>query len=71
MALVTAVAELGDIRRFTNPRQLMAFLCLVPGEHSSGETRRRGGITKSGDATARRMLTEAAWSLPLCRPDWP
>jgi transposase len=65
MALVgaaTLVAELGDITRFANPRQLMAYLGLVPSEHSSGGTRRQGGITKAGNGTARRMLIEAAWS---------
>ena len=65
MALVTAatvIAELGDITRFENPRQLMAYLGLVPSEHSSGGTRRQGGITKAGNGTVRRMLIEAAWS---------
>lgn len=65
MALVTAatmIAELGDLSRFTNPSQLMAYLGLVPSEHSSGGTRRQGGITKAGNTTARRMLIEAAWS---------
>ena len=65
MALVTAatlVAELGDITRFANPRQLMAYLGLVPWEHSSGASRRQGGITKAGNGAARRMLIEAAWS---------
>src|SRR3954465_2636953 len=65
MALVVAatmIAELGDISRFDNPRQLMAYLGLVPSEHSSGATRRQGGITKAGNAAARRMLIEAAWS---------
>jgi transposase len=65
MALVTAatvIAELGDITRFDNPRQLMAYLGLVPSEHSSGGTRRQGGVTKAGNGTARRMLIEAAWS---------
>ena len=65
MALVTAatvIAELGDITRFANPRQLMAYLGLVPSEHSSGGTRRQGGVTKAGNGTARRMLVEAAWS---------
>jgi transposase len=65
MALVTAatmIAELGDLSRFTNPRQLMAYLGLVPSEHSSGGTRRQDGITKAGNTTARRMLIEAAWS---------
>jgi transposase len=41
------MAELGDITRFTNPRQLMAYIGLVPSEHSSGRTRRQGGITKA------------------------
>jgi transposase len=58
----TLVAELGDITRFTKPRQLMAYLGLVPSEHSSGGTRRQGGITKAGNGAARRMLIEAAWS---------
>lgn len=65
MALVTAatvIAELGDITRFANPRQLMAYLGLVPSEHASGGTRRQGGVTKAGNGTARRMLIEAAWS---------
>ena len=62
VAAATVIAELGDITRFTNPRQLMAYLGLVPSEHSSGATVRRGGITKAGNGTARRMLIEAAWS---------
>jgi transposase len=62
VAAATVVAELGDITRFTNPRQLMAYLGLVPSEHSSGKTRRQGGITKAGNGGARRMLIEAAWS---------
>ena len=62
VSAATLVAELGDITRFTNPRQLMAYLGLVPSEHSSGKTRRQGGITKAGNGTARRMLIEAAWS---------
>jgi transposase len=62
VAAATVVAELGDMTRFTNPRQLMAYLGLVPSEHSSGSTRRQGGITKAGNGAARRMLIEAAWS---------
>ena len=62
VAAATLVAELGDITRFANPRQLMAYLGLVPSEHSSGGTRRQGGITKAGNGAARRMLIEAAWS---------
>jgi len=65
MALVNAatlIAELGDLSRFTNPRQLMAYLGLVPSEHSSGASVKRGGITKAGNGAARRLLIEAAWS---------
>jgi len=63
MALVTAatlITELGDLSRFANPRQLMAYLGLVPSEHSSGASVRRGGITKAGNGAARRLLIEAA-----------
>jgi transposase len=62
IAAATLVAELGDIARFDNPRQLMAYLGLVPSEHSSGTARRQGAITKAGNGAARRMLIEAAWS---------
>lgn len=58
MGLVT---ELHDFMRFDSPRGLMAFLGLVPSEHSSGESERRGGITKAGNRHARRLLIEAAW----------
>jgi len=58
----TIAAELGDLRRFDNPRQLAAFVGLVPSEHSSGATTRRGGITKAGNAHVRRVLVEAAWA---------
>ena len=69
VAAATLVAELGDITRFTNPRQLMAYLGLVPSEHSSGGKRRQGGITKAGNEAARRMLIEAAWSYRFPGPD--
>ncbi len=65
MALVNAatlIAELGDLSRFANPRQLMAYLGLVPSEHSSGASVKRGGITKAGNSAARRVLIEAAWT---------
>jgi transposase len=55
------VAELGDLRRFAHPRQLMAYAGLVPSEHSSGSRVRRGGITKTGNTHVRRLLVEAAW----------
>jgi transposase len=65
MALVNAatlIAELGDLSRFANPRQLMAYLGLVPSEHSSGASVRRGGLTKAGNGAARRLLIEASWT---------
>jgi transposase len=58
----TLVAEVGDFHRFSSPRQLMAYLGLVPGEHSSGGSIRPRGITKAGNTLARSLLFEAAWS---------
>ena len=55
------VAELHDFRRFQTARALMAYLGLVPSEHSSGERQHRGRITKAGNAHVRRLLIEAAW----------
>ena len=62
LAAMVLLAELGDISRFDSPRQLMAYLGLVPSEHSSGGRRRQGAITKTGNSHARRMLVESAWS---------
>jgi transposase len=62
LTAATLVAEVGDFRRFNNPRDLMGYLGLVPGERSSGATTRRGGITKTGNTAARTALIEAAWS---------
>lgn len=59
---MTTVAELGDLTRFDSPRQLMGYLGLVPSEHSSGATRRQGGITRTGNGHVRRILVEAAWA---------
>jgi transposase len=62
---ITAVgmlSELGDLSRFEHPRQLMAWLGVTPSEHSSGERRRQGSITKNGNSYARKLLVEAAWS---------
>jgi transposase len=56
------VAEIGDVRRFTRARELMAYLGLVPSEHSSGPSVRRGGITNAGNPPVRRRLAEAAWA---------
>ncbi len=62
MAAITLITELGDLTRFDSPRQLMAFLGLVPSEHSTGSRRRLGAITKCGNAHARKTLIEAAWA---------
>jgi transposase len=59
---VTLVAELGDLTRFDNPRQLMSDLGLIPSEYSSGDRRRQGGLTKAGNTHARRVLIEGAWA---------
>jgi transposase len=59
---VTIVAELGDLTRFENPKQLMSFLGLTPSEYSSGDRQKRGAITKTGNQHARRVLIEGAWS---------
>lgn len=61
MTAVTVVAELHDFRRFQTARALMAYLGLVPSEHSSGERQHRGAITKAGNIHVRRLLIEAAW----------
>ncbi|EPC0646118.1 IS110 family transposase [Escherichia coli] len=62
LTAITLVAELGDFSRFSSPKQLMAFLGLVPGEYSSGNSIRPRGITKVGNSELRRLLYEAAWS---------
>jgi transposase len=62
----TVVAEVGDLRRFAHPTQLMAYVGLVPREHSSGSRQHRGGITKTGNTHLRHVLVEAGWQ--QCRP---
>jgi transposase len=61
VSAIGLIAEIGDIQRFAHPRHLMSYLGLVPSERSSGNTVRRGSITKTGNAHARRLLTEASW----------
>jgi transposase len=61
-AAMVLATELGDLSRFENPRQLMAYIGLVPGEHTSGDRRRLGAITKAGNARVRHVLIQAAWS---------
>jgi len=61
LTALTIAAELGDPRRFATAPSTMAFVGLVPSEHSSGTKRAQGGITKTGNAHLRRVLVEAAW----------
>jgi transposase len=62
IAAVTLIAELGDLTRFENPRPLRSSLGLIPSEHTSGERRRQGSLTKTGNSHARRVLVEGAWA---------
>jgi len=63
MITATALlAEIGDLSRFRTPRELMAYLGLVPSEHSTGDKVQRGSITKAGNRRARRLLVESAWA---------
>lgn len=61
LSAVGLCAEVGDFHRFARAGHVMSFLGLVPSEHSSGQTRRQGAITKSGSGHGRRLLVEAAW----------
>jgi transposase len=62
LSATTIVAGLGDLRRFAHPKDLMGYLGLVPSEHSSGSTRHRGELTRTGNTHVRRILIEAAWN---------
>lgn len=61
----TTVAELGDLNRFDHPSKLMAHLGLIPSEHSTGDSIKRGPITKTGNGHVRRVLVEAAQAYQL------
>ena len=62
VSAIGLVAEIGDIGRFATACQLMDYVGLVPSERSSDASVRRGAITKTGNAHARRLLTESAWN---------
>jgi transposase len=62
VSAVTILAEIGDLSRFASPRELMGYLGLVPSERSTGDSVKRGPITKAGNRRARRILVEASWS---------
>jgi transposase len=61
LSAMVLLTEVGDFARFGSARQLMSYLGLVPSEHSSGDTRRQGAITKAGNTRSRHVLVEAAW----------
>jgi transposase len=65
LTAMTLVAEVGDFNRFADPRSLMHFFGLTSSEHTSGDKRHQGGITKCGNAHCRRVLSEAAWQYRL------
>ena len=65
LSAATLIAEVGDLTRFDNPKQLMAYVGLVPSEHSSGARTQSGRITRAGNAQARTTLIEAGWSYRL------
>lgn len=62
IAAMTILSELGDLSRFATPSELMAYLGVIPSEHSSGQSRRQGEITRTGNGHVRRILTEVAWN---------
>jgi len=62
LTAVTIASEVGNMKRFAHPTNLMSYAGVVPGEHSSGEQVQRGAITKCGNAHLRRVVGEAAWS---------
>lgn len=72
LSATAIVAEIGDLHRFASARQLMAYLGLVPSEHSSGSKTVRGSITKTGNGHVRRLLIEAAWTYrhPARKTPW-
>lgn len=61
LSAVGLAAEVGDFGRFDHPRLVASYLGLVPSEHTTGQARRQGAITKTGSRHARRLLVEAAW----------
>jgi len=61
LTAITVLTEVYSFGRFARPRALMAYLGVTPSEHSSGESRRGGGIPKTGNRRVRRILTETGW----------
>ena len=61
LTALSIICEVGDFKRFKSAEAFMAFLGLVPGEHSSGSKRKQGSITKSGNTHVRKLMIEASW----------
>ena len=68
MSAADLVFEAGEFSRFKSARSFAAWVGLTPSEHSSGESVRKGGITKAGNRHLRRTLVEAAWHYLSCSP---
>jgi transposase len=68
LTALTFVSEIGDFRRFRRAEEFMAYLGLVPSEHSSGERRKIGAITKAGNSRLRKLLVEASWHYRHYKP---
>jgi transposase len=62
LGALAMAAEVADWRRFASARHFMGFVGLTPSEYSSGDSTRRGRITKAGNAHLRAQLVEAAWA---------
>ena len=70
LTLVTLESEVCDWRRFSNRKQVGSYTGCCPGEHSSGNTRRVGGIDRLGNGRVRALLVEAVWRFLLWQPNW-
>lgn len=62
LTATTLAVEVGNFSRFEHPKQLMGYAGITPSEYSTGKSKRKGAITKSGNTHLRRVLVEAAWS---------
>jgi transposase len=70
LTLELLTREVGDWSRFKNRRQVASYTGLCPSEHSSGQTRRQGAITRHGNPRLRHLLIEAVWRLLTFQPNY-
>lgn len=70
LTLVTLESEVCDWGRFSNRKQVGSYTGCCPGEHSSGNTRRVGGIDRLGNGRVRALLVEAVWRFLIWQPNW-